>query len=244
MKMSNDDSSIINWKSVFSQSETFVNNKPFKFCFIENFLNRDFFEKLYEVYPKIDESWDELNMIHKHQYNREWNPENRSEFTQVGDDPKLDSNWNLFKKYVESDEFIENIKEFSGIEVNKLKYFRFIDYKKGGFTQPHAHDDGPNTLVMMLYFSKDGEKGEPGGTFVATDYDDESIIFEPYNLDNSLVIFHDGPNAIHGCRYITKDVARHSVQITLEKYSSETGWSGGTEKSNKQKKNSQLVDIS
>ena len=74
--MSNDDSSIINWKSVFSQSETFVNNKPFKFCFIENFLNRDFFEKLYEVYPKIDESWDELNMIHKHQYNREWNPEN------------------------------------------------------------------------------------------------------------------------------------------------------------------------
>lgn len=241
--MQNYDSSIVNWENVFSESETFQNNKPFKFTFIENFLSRDFYEKLYESYPKIDESWNKVNMIHKCQYNREWNPVNRTEFTEEGDDPTLDNNWNALKKYTESNEFIENIRKFSGISVNKLKYFRFVDYRKGGFTQPHAHDDGPNTLVMMLYFSKNGKKGEPGGTFVASDYDDESIIFEPYNLDNSLVIFHDAPNAIHGCRYITKDVERHSIQITLENYSPESGWSGGTNESKQKDKQPELRNI-
>ena len=38
-------------------------------------------------------------------------------------------------------------------------------------------------------------------------------------------IFHDGPHAGHGVRYITKDVERRAIQIYLEKYSSETGWS-------------------
>ena len=51
------------------------------------------------------------------------------------------------------------------------------------------------------------------------------MIFEPYNLDNSVLIFHDGPNAGHGVRHITKDVERRAVQIYLEKYSSEKGWS-------------------
>lgn len=32
---------------------------------------------------------------------------------------------------------------------------------------------------------------------------------------------------MHRIRYITKDVERTSLQITLEGYSPETGWSGG-----------------
>jgi hypothetical protein len=39
------------------------------------------------------------------------------------------------------------------------------------------------------------------------------------------LIFHDEPNAGHGVRHITKNVERRSVQIYLEKYSTETGWS-------------------
>jgi len=51
------------------------------------------------------------------------------------------------------------------------------------------------------------------------------MIFEPYNLDNSAIIFHDGPHAGHGVRYITKDVERRAIQIYLEEYSPETGLS-------------------
>ena len=50
--------SIINWDNVFSESSTFKNNTPFKFAFIEEFFNRNFYEKLYETYPVIDNTWD------------------------------------------------------------------------------------------------------------------------------------------------------------------------------------------
>jgi len=42
-----------------------------------------------------------------------------------------------------------------------------------------------------------------------------------------MAIFLDGPNSWHGVRYITKDVVRQAVGITLEGYSPETGWTGG-----------------
>ena len=42
---------------------------------------------------------------------------------------------------------------------------------------------------------------------MASEPDESSIIFEPYNLDNSIALFHDGPKAAHGVRYISKDIA-------------------------------------
>ena len=96
---------------------------------------------------------------------------------------------------------------------------------RGGYQLPHIHDVGPSTLILMLYFSKNWNKGDPGGTYVTTEEDESKMIFEPYNLDNSVIIFQDGPNAGHGVRRITKDVERRAIQIYFEKYSPETGWS-------------------
>ena len=48
---------IINWDNVFAQSKNFKNQTPFNFAFIEKFFVSDFYEKLYETYPKIDDSW-------------------------------------------------------------------------------------------------------------------------------------------------------------------------------------------
>ena len=42
-----------------------------------------------------------------------------------------------------------------------------------------------------------------------------------------MALFHDGPNAAHGTRYVSKDVERRAFQITLEEWSPEKGWSGG-----------------
>ena len=79
----------------------------------------------------------------------------------------------------------------------------------------------------MLYFSKDWRKDDPGGTYMATDVDESSIIFEPYDLDNSMAIFQDSKFSAHGTRYIVKDVERRALQITLEEYEEVNGWSGG-----------------
>ena len=237
-------SGTVNWNNIFKQSENFKNNKPFKFGFIEEFLDRNFYEKLYETYPKFDDSWNELSTNVKFQYARDWNPENPSEIIREGDDPTLSKEWNQFKHYLESNEFVENFKKFSGIPVNKLKALRFIDYRRGGFTISHIHNEGPSTLVLMAYFSKNWQKGDPGGTFMATDENEDSIIFEPYNLDNSLALFHDGPKAFHGTRYITKDIERRgSFQITLEEYSPEFGWSAGTDESHAKQRKQKSVEI-
>lgn len=45
---------IINWENLFKQSETFKNNKPFKFAFTEEIFKRDFYERLFETFPKYD----------------------------------------------------------------------------------------------------------------------------------------------------------------------------------------------
>ena len=101
-----------------------------------------------------------------------------------------------------------------------------MSYTKGGFQEPHIHNIGPSTLIIMVYLSKNWVKGSPGGTYMASDVDESSIIFEPYNLDNSVAVFQDGPKAAHGIRLITKDVERRALQITLEGYSTDKGWTG------------------
>jgi hypothetical protein len=217
---------IINWENVFKNSEIFKNNPNFRFGFIEDFFVKDFYKKLYQTYPKIDETWIDGSDHSKSQLTKFWGKFGPKDVVEEGDDPSQSKEWNKFKKYAMTDEFINNFRKFSGVEVTKLKHFKFMSYQKGGFQLPHIHDVGPSTLVMMLYFSKDWSQGDPGGTYMSTELDESTIIFEPYNLDNSLALFQDGPNAAHGVRYIVKDVERRALQITLEGYSKETGWTG------------------
>ena len=221
-----DFSNIVNWDNLFAKSEEFKQNKPFKFDFIEEFFNRDFYEKLYETYPKIDDTWGVNSDLSKFQHYKIWNNATPSEISSEGDDPSLSSHWNKLKRHAETEEFVENFRKFSGVNVTKLKYVLFMSYKKGGFQLPHIHNVGPSTLILMFYFSKNWNKGDPGGTYMATEKDESSIIFEPYNLDNSMALFHDGPNAAHGVRIINKDVIRQGFQITLEGFTSTSGWSG------------------
>ena len=220
-------SDIINWNSVFKHSETFKKNKPFQFAFIEEFFQRDFYERLYETYPKIDESWYVASDHSKSQLTKYWRNGGSGVIVEEGDDHNYSQEWNRFKRYVHTKEFLENFLKFSGVPVNKVKFFHFMAYRRGGFQLPHIHNIGPSTLIFMVYFSKNWQKGDPGGTYMASKPDESSIIFEPYNLNNSLALFHDGPKAAHGIRYITKDVERRALQITLEEYSPKLGWTGG-----------------
>ena len=221
-----DFSNIINWDSVGNQSNSFKNQTPFRFAFIEDFFEREFYEKLFETYPKIDETWEITNHPTKTQLIKYWNGIGPNEVVGYEDDPQYSEEWNKFKRYVQSEEFVEKIRKFSGVPVNKLKFFQFMSYTKGGFQEPHIHNVGPSTLIFMVYLSKNWVKGSPGGTYMASDVDESSIIFEPYNLDNSVAVFQDGPKAAHGIRLITKDVERRALQITLEGYSTDKGWTG------------------
>jgi len=223
---------IINWNKLHENSSYFKNNNPFKFGYVEEIFNKNFYDELYQSYPKIDDSWKLNNTMFKNQYAKDvFIPEipEQLELANQKNDPTLSNAWNYLIQYIQTDEFLDNFIKYSGIPNLKIKEFSFIAYKQGGFQLSHAHNIGPSTLHWMSYFSKGWKKGDPGGTFMSTNEDESTIIFEPYELDNTGAIFHDGPNAWHGTRYIENDVVRQAVGVKIEQYSSKDGWTGGTE---------------
>ena len=180
---------------------------------------------MYETYPKKDDSWHFESSNDKSTHRKWFGGKKTNDAVVDLKDPNFSESWNEFYHYLFSDEFLSNIRKFSGVPVNRVKDFTFMLLTRGGYQLPHIHNVGPSTLILMVYFTKNWKKGDPGGTYVTPEEDESKMIFEPYNLDNSVLIFHDGPNAGHGVRYMTKDVERRAVQIYLEKYSTETGWS-------------------
>ena len=250
MKMT-ENSNIINWENVFACSKTFQENKPVKWAFVEEFFVRDFYEKLYETYPNKDDSktitednealasrratgggtnWLYESGDDTNAYRKWWTGGLEQDLPNQPlpkgyvEDLTFSESWNELYRYLFSDELISNFRKFSGIPVNKPKAFRFNLLTKGGYQLPHIHNIGPTSLLISPYFSKNWKKGDPGGTFLTTDETESNMIFEPYNLDNSALIFQDGPHAGHGVRQISKDVERRALLITLDQYSSETGW--------------------
>ena len=224
--MTTKNSQMINWDNVFRHSKTFQERKPTKWEFLEEFFVSDFYEKLYETYPKKDDSWFVESSNDKSAYRKWWaGKKDGNHISSDVEDPNFSESWNKLYHYLFSTEFLSNIRKFSGVPVTKTKTVTFMLLTRGGYQLPHIHNVGPSTLILMLYFSKNWKKGDPGGTYVTPEEDESKMIFEPYNLDNSVMIFHDGPHAGHGVRFIEKDVERRAVQIYLEKYSPEAGWS-------------------
>ena len=226
--MSSKNSHIINWEKLFSYSDTFQNNKPCKWAFIEDFFQREFYDQLYETFPKFDDSWVHVSAHDKDTFRKLWRNQKNDDIPTDEEDHKFSKPWNEFHHYLFTDEFIQNIRKFSGVPVGGLKHFSMKVSKKGGYQSPHIHNVGPSTLIFMVYFSKSWEKGDPGGTYLTPEEDESKMIFEPYNLDNSTLVFQDGPYAGHGVRYIEKDVERRAIQIYLEGYSADSGWSSNS----------------
>jgi len=219
-------SDIINWDSVFFKKDDFQKKELCKFTFIENFFQPEFYERLYETFPKSDDGkWISIESDDKSAFRQFWNSKT-DEIVSDKPDPAFSDVWNEFYHYLHSDECISKFREFSGVPITKLRHYAFMLLKQGGYQMAHCHNVGPSTLIIMPYFCKNWEHGDPGGTYISTTEDESKIDFEPYNLDNSAIIFHDGPYAGHGVRRIEKDVERKAAHIYYEEFSDESGWSG------------------
>ena len=56
---------IMHWESFKKNSDVFKNNKPFRFVFVEDCINNEFYEKIFQTYPKYDDLW-----VHYQDYSR------------------------------------------------------------------------------------------------------------------------------------------------------------------------------
>ena len=216
---------IVNWQNASSQSLNFKNSSPTKWAFIKEFLDRGFYEELYKTFPKFDDTWSLEDSYDKISYRKFWKKDDERNHIQEYDS-RYSESWNKFLKHAWSEEFIKKLVEVTGVEVTGLRHFCFMYAKKDGFQSPHIHNVSDKTLIVFIYFSKNWEEGDPGGTYLSDGRDESKILFEPYDLDNTSLFVLDGPNAAHGVRRITKDVERRAIQLTYEPFSTTDGWYG------------------
>jgi len=206
------DNKIINWDNVFAESENFQSKKPFKYAYIKGVFNNEFYEKLYKTYPIRDDLWKEGRDYRRSTLYLTLMEEDEKE---ISYDESLSPEWNKFKKYFSSKEFLENFSKFSGIKLDRHYGGAFVAYEKGCFLLPHIDADGgySQKIEILFYLSKNWKNGEPGGTYLSKDDDEDSIFFEPYDLDNTMVCFEETPQSWHGCRMITKDIRRQAIGL-------------------------------
>ena len=105
-------SEIINWDNIFSKSSEFQTNTPFQFAFIGNWLQKDFYEKLYETYPKIDDSWSTSSDLSRLQFYRLCTSDKKNVPGPSGDDPTLNKYWNQLKKPLNRLNFVKTLLNF------------------------------------------------------------------------------------------------------------------------------------
>ena len=216
---------VVNWQNAYEQSSNFKNQNSTKWAFVEEFLDRNFYEELYKTYPKFDDTWSEMDSYDRVGYRKFWKRDGETNHIQEYDS-RYNESWNKFLEYAWSEEFIKKLVEVTGVEVTGLRHFCFMYAKKDGFQSPHIHNVSDKTLIVFIYFSKNWEEGDPGGTYLSDGRDESKILFEPYDLDNTSLFVLDGPNAAHGVRRITKDVERRAIQLTYEPFSTTDGWYG------------------
>ena len=216
---------IVNWQNAYEQSSNFKNQNSTKWAFVEEFLDRNFYEELYKTYPKFDNTWREEDSYDRLAYRKFWKKD-KEESVITEHDSRYSESWNKFLKYAWSEEFIKKLVEVTGVEVTGLRHFCFMYAKKDNFQSPHIHNVSDKTLIVFIYFSKNWKKGDPGGTYLSDGRNESKILFEPSNLDNTSLFVLDGPDAAHGMRKITKDVERRAIQLTYEPFSTTDGWYG------------------
>jgi len=242
--------SMINWTNIEKEYSNFKNSNPTKWAFIEKFLDENFYEKLYNTYPKFDDTWDiqEAGDVGRLSYRKFWKRDEGRFFSDgtprehviiQENDSRYSKSWNEFMSMLWSQEFSKKLLEMTGISKLNLKHMNFMYARKDGFQNTHIHNASDKTVIMFVYFSKNWNKGDPGGTFLSDGIDFDAkeegsgsskIIFEPHNLDNTSLIVLDGPSAAHGMRKITKDVERRGIQLTYESFDNDEGWYGDENK--------------
>ena len=102
---------ILNWKEIFKKSNSFKENSPTKWAYVENFIEEELYNELYKTYPKFNESWESQDSYDKCAYRKYWGKVDEDKNITQQQDNNYSEAWNKFVKYLHSNDFIENIRK-------------------------------------------------------------------------------------------------------------------------------------
>ena len=166
---------IVNWERVFNESNNFKNRSPTKWAFVEEFLDKDFYEKLFETYPKFDDSWALEDSYDKISYRKFW---------------KRDENRDIITEYNEEFPHIHNVSD------KTLMVFLYLtknwkDGDPGGTYLSDGTDESkilfePYNLNNSALIVLDGPEAAHGVRKIVKDVERRAIqlTYEPYSSVN------------------------------------------------------------
>lgn len=90
-----DTNKIINWNNVFANSDTFKNNKPFPFGFVEGVFYSDFYDALHRTFPKEDDTWESSSNISRSSRRKLFGKDTKTKAVD-STDSTISDEWNTF----------------------------------------------------------------------------------------------------------------------------------------------------
>ena len=207
---------MINWRKFEANSDTFKNNKPFPYMFIEDAIKQDFYDKLYDEWPNEAKFRSVKQTMKRYHHGPSRYYQDDVQHNHYF--PELSEMWNKFADYVASEEYMKNLGKVTGLQLTKLTEFSLVDGLRGDFIHPHVDVSASQydnaKITSIYYFSKNWKKEYGGATCILRDASYDNIVFEPDNLDNTYLAFKQTENAWHGYKRITVDSHRRAVLVT------------------------------
>lgn len=171
------------------------------YVFLENILDNQFFTQLVKNYPKV-QYLDPPSDLYK-SYNRgmQWvrgmkqNPLYHDLYPHVSD----------FLTYLRSQEFGQRVSNLAGDQIQRSCYsFLVTSSVTGSNVAPHRDSISVGSskyskgFMNMVFFIKGTGGSNSGGLAILGDNTFEQVIFEPYNLINSVLIYNSLFPFYHG----------------------------------------------
>lgn len=217
----------INNKSFEELSQNYLNKG---FCYIDNFINEEYYKNIINHWPEkfffytADNPFKNYNFAFRYCADKKVNAYPKSELNNLVHFPIIKHFYNTLEN---TEIFIELIKKITHKKGYKFYSAACSIAQEGSFLAPHIdtvyNDEATPNILNMIYFIDGGDDVKnSGGTGIYADNNFNEPLLLPKNLKNSLLVYNSKNNFFHGFDLITKNNYRKAITFQFKIYNNES----------------------
>ena len=195
-----------------------------RFCYIENFLNNDFYKVLLNDWPSKEFFFEADNPFKNYNFSFRY-ADNRANYKKYTDlkylkyHPELNSMYNFLLHSNQITSLIYSITKLNDFKVWSIACSLA---REGSFLTSHidtvADDKSVPHMVNVIYFINGGKDPKySGGTGIYKDNKFKEPIFVPNTMKNSALIYDSKCLFYHGFDIMNKDTYRYAMTFQLKR---------------------------